>query len=245
MISASANDIIKTALRMLTVIDIAQEPPAEYGAVGYDTLLGLVDDLALHGRAVRTVARNQHSLTVNVGSYTVGVGGTWNQAYPVEIDAWSVIPDPAASPVQELPRGDPRTIQEWQGIPAKLLTSSLPTDLYYDHGWVAGLATVQVYPAPNTSTPDIVLYTPTPFATFADQSTVYTFPPGHWRMLTAKLACELGVYFPPGASEKVEAMAREALANIKRRNVRPQEARFDPMLGGTHQSGGYNPYTDR
>jgi hypothetical protein len=136
------------------------------------------------------------------------------------------------------------TLAEYQAIPIKTTTGSRPTAIYYDHAWAAGLGTITVYPVPDNSVCDLVLYTPGEAAVFADLTTVYTFPKGWSRMYRFCLAVELADDFGVTVSARVERIAIESLAAIKRSNFRMTDARLDPAMPGMRGGGRYNLYTD-
>jgi len=239
----SATDIITRSLRLLGVVGATDTPEAEELAVGKIALDDFVDSLGLERASIFTVSRNVYPLSSGVAAYTIGTGGTFNQARPVWIDNASVIPDRTASPSIEVPIGRPINIAEWQGLTDKSATGPWPTACYYDFAWAAGLGTIRVYPVPNTGLCDLVLYTPAAASTFADLTTVYAMPPGWSRMYRYNLALELAEDFGKTPSPRVERVAIEALAAIKRANLRPTDASLDPGTPGLRGSGRYDLYT--
>lgn len=238
----SATDLITSALRLLGVVDATETPSAEDLAAGKTVLDEFIDALGLQRASIFQVTRSVYPLSASVASYTIGTGGTFNQVRPIWIDSASVRPDRTASPVLEIPVGRPLTIAEYQTITDKSLTSEYPTALYYDHAWAAGLGTITVYPTPTTSLCDLVLYVPQAVTGFADLTTVYTFPPGYGRMLRYNLANDLSNEFPGTGSPRIDQVARESLAQVKRANHRATDVGLDPGLPGM-SAGRYNLYT--
>lgn len=236
----SATDLITRSLRLLGVLDAVDTPEAEDLAIGKVALDDFVDGLGIERAAVFTVARTVQALTAATATYTIGTGGVFNQVRPTWIDRVSVRPDRTASPVLELPLGRPLTLEEWQAIPVKTNTGPYPTALYYDHAWTAGLGLISVYPVPTVSVCDLVLYTPTPAAAFADLTTVYTLPPGWARMYRYNLAVEMADDFGVKPSTRVERIAAQSLAAVKRANWRPSDAALDPMTPGLRGRGRFN-----
>lgn len=74
---------------------------------------------------------------------------------------------------------------------------------------------------------------------FPDLTTDVALPPGWERAVVANLALELSPYYGREPNEVVVAMARSALAMIKRLAWQPTEAKMDPMFV---RSGGYDLY---
>jgi hypothetical protein len=239
----SATDIITRALRLLGVTGATDTPEAEELAVGKIALDDFVDSLGLERASIFTVGRNVYPLSNGVASYTIGTGGTFNQIRPVWIDNASVIPDRTATPALEIPIGRPINIAEWQGITDKSSTAPWPTACYYDFAWSAGLGNLSVYPVPNTGLASLVLYTPSAATAFADLTTVYALPPGWSRMYRYNLAMELADDFGKNPSSRVERIAIQALAAVKRANVRPTDATLDPLMPGLRGSGRFDLYT--
>lgn len=226
----SALDLTTRALQMLAVIDAVETPSAEDGALGLDELNDLVDQLGTQRLTIYYLARTLKTLASGTATYTIGSGGSINIARPVWIENAGLIIDTSASPVTEIPIAV-FTDDEWAGIAQKLLSSSLTLGIYYDHNWSAGLGLINIYPVPNVSTTQLVLYTPTAVTEFADLSTDYTFPPGYRAALIANLAMALAPYFPSNPpSDLVKQQAKDGMALIKRANFRLAEASIDRAL---------------
>ena len=240
----SATDFITVALRKLGVLDAVDTASAEDLAIGKTALDAFVDGLGAERASIYLVKRSVFPLTSGTATYTIGTGGIFNIVRPVWIDRVSIRPDRTASSVLELPIGPPMTVRAYQSIPIKSTTGSYPTAIYYDQNWVAGLGTITVYPVPNNSLCDLVLYVPTAVVAFADLTTVYTFPPGYERMFYFNLACELAEDFSATPSERTARVARESLAVVKRANSRPTDAALDPSMPGLRGGGRFNLYTD-
>lgn len=239
----SATDIITRLLRLLGVTGATETPEAEELAVGKIALDDFVDSLGLERASIFTVGRNIYPLSSGVASYTIGAGGTFNQIRPVWIDNASVRPDRTATDILEVAIGRPMNLAEWQALTVKTTTGPWPTSFYYDFAWSAGLGNITVYPVPDNSLCDLVLYTPTAATVFADLTTVYTMPPGWSRMYRYNLAIELADDFGKNPSSRVERIAIQSLAAIKRANLRPTDATLDPATPGLRGIGRFDLYT--
>lgn len=240
MAAYSALDFVTRALRLLGVCDPTETPQPEDAETGFQVLNDMVDAWATKRQTIHTIARTQFALSASTPSYTLGDGGDWDIVRPVWIEGVSVIPN-TSDPI-EVPIGRPLDIKQYQLIPQKDATSSMPTAVYWDRSWTAGLSRVYVFPIPDNDDCAIVLYTPAALTEFADQSTQYTFPPGYAKALRYNLALELA---PEYGLEPPKAVARQAmlsLADIQRANFAPVEAGFDPALVGRRR---YNIYTDQ
>jgi hypothetical protein len=245
MPSYSATDFGTRALRLLGVIDATQTPSSEDIQTAFEALNDLIDDWGTQRQTIYKIARNVFNLVSGQATYTLGSGGDWNIVRPVWIERISVIPENSGSGntgPMEIPIGYTLDIQAFQQICIKTAESSFPQAAYWDRGWTTGLSNVQVYPVPTSSDGAIVLYTPVAVTEFADLSTEYTFPPGYAKAIRYNLAVDLAPEFGIDAPNDVQRIATQSLADIKRANNAPIEARFDAALVGVR--GRYNIYTD-
>jgi hypothetical protein len=230
----TAHDVIADALQQLGVLGVGQALSGEDADRGLVALNRLIGRWATHPQTQFVQTRTQYSLTSGDASYTIGSGGDFDQARPVNRDFLvSVIPDRTETDPLEIPLGRPLSIEEYQAIPQKTLSGAYPTKVFYDHNWSAGLGIITVFPEPESSTAALVLYTRTPLTVFADLTTDYTFPPGYEEAIEYNLAIRLAPLFEKTPSQWLVTNAREALADIKRANFRPAEARFPSTLVGS------------
>ncbi len=239
----SALDFVSKAMKSLGLLDPGEVPEQSEAQDGLDLANEMIDDWGTQRRTMYFEAPNRYPLTSGKASYTIGVGGNFNQAHPAWIDRVSVIPNRTVAQPIEYPLGRPLTLPAYQSIPIKNLTAPYPFRVYYDQDWVAGLGTLYVLPIPNTSTADLILYCPTALSVFPDLSTTFTFLPGYARCISSNLALEIAADYgvkPPAA---VIRTAVPAFANIKRANMRFNQAEFDRAL--TNSPGRYNIYQDQ
>ncbi len=224
----SANDFGKRALQLLGVIDTTSDPSPEDAEIAFEALNDWIDGLATQRLTIHTVARSTGTYTSSASSITIGSGGTYNIARPLWIQGAAYLV-PATSPAVESPIAVWND-QEYQAEQVKAQTSTLPTALYYDYNWTAGLGNLYLWPIP-TQALTLILYTPTALTEFADHSTDYTFPPGYRRAITFNLANELAPWYPSVTPDpRIKEIAVESMANIKRANTRIPLAVMDPAL---------------
>ena len=239
----TAADFITKALRLLSVIDQIEPAEPEMLSDGFDVLQEMIDNWRTHRQLIVVSSPERHQLVSAQSVYTIGEGGNFNQARPMRIERWSIIPVRGASPELELPFRRPLTLAEWQRIQIKSTPGPYPTALYYDQGFINGLGKVYVVPVPNVGTVDVILYSPTPLEGFATLATRYIFPAGFAMAIRYNLAVELSANYPGSLTERVERKALSSLGDIKRANYRPKDAEFDAALTG-QASRRYDPYSD-
>lgn len=128
------------------------------------------------------------NLVSGTQSYTVGTGATWNVARPSFIDGAGIIVDPSATYPVEL-EVEVLTLRQYQQRVVKTVQSGLPRAIWYDHtNPSTNYGTVYVYPVPDTSTPDMVLYLPIAVTEFSALGTTLALPPSYRMAMIANLA---------------------------------------------------------
>ena len=233
----TAVDAIDRALRLLGVYDPLESASDAERKDGLTALNDMINDWGSQRLTIHTVTRTAGlDLVSGTQEYTIGSSGTFNLVRPSWIEYWGVVPDPSLTDPLELAMGPPLTVKQWARVPVKSTSGPYPTALYYDYGFASSLGTISVYPVPDSSTPDIVLYTPTAIIEFADLSTTsYLFPPGYRKAIIYNLALELAPEFGvKQINPLVIKGAEDSFANIKRANIRMDDLRVDDaLLGGS------------
>lgn len=200
--------------------------PPEESAYGFNKLNQMVDEFATERLEIYREQRvGPFNIVANTQSYRIGSGATWNTARPLWIDRAGVLVDGGATNPVELPV-KVLTTKEWSQVTVKSTTSSLPRQLFYDRDFDANSdGLIYLYPIPNVSTPDIVLYVPVAVAEFAldsDNNPIYTttvvLPPGYRSMLISNLAVimSLGVIT---VSDDLRERATTSKAKVAASNV--------------------------
>ena len=243
----TANELITRALKTVGVLASGETASSDDVADALVVLNNMVDTWATERLTIYTVARTAFDLSASTQDYTIGMGGTFNIPRPQWIVAASIITDKdaASAQKQELPIPNALTIQQWQEVGIKGLTSTYPTQFFYDKKWTAGLATISVWPIPDNSSCQLVLYTPTALSQFADLTTAYTFPPGYEEAMRYQLALRLAPEFGVTITPEIFKLATDTYANVKRLNLSTttEELSIDAAL--LAEGGRYDWRTDR
>lgn len=229
-------DLITAALKTLQVVADEETPEASEAADGLLRLNDWIDALALDDFTIYYLLRTVVPLTASTASYTIGVGGTINIPRPTDISAAGLILNTGTVPPNEL-EIDVFTQQQYEGIVQKTYSSTYPQGIYYDHGWVGGLATIAPFPIPNQSLSQLVLYTPQALTEMTLAGNV-TFPPGYRRLLRYGLARELAPEFGGWDAQK-EKLYLTAYQMVQQKNLRMS----DLMVGGGQRSNIYTGVT--
>jgi hypothetical protein len=218
---------------------------AEDQQIGLACLNGLVDTLGAMRQMSYQVARAVYPIFSGQGEYEIGPNATGSHAFvqerPIDIQSWSIILTNTGNPALEMNHKDVLSDDEYAAIPLKTLTSTFPTEMYFDNA--SPTAKIKLWPVGTQSGNQIVLYYPTTvsqFTSLTQQIAAGKFlPPGYLECLEYGTAIRMAPKF--GADTPVEVATRATLtmAAIKARNV------YVPTLSMPFQKPtGYNWLTD-
>jgi hypothetical protein len=230
-------DLIKRSLRLLGALNIGDNPTAEEAQDALLALNAMTDAWATERLMMFTTGRNIYNLAPGQQVYQIGpLGPDWIAPRPAYLDgAGLLITNTDPTQVLEQPLDVLRTDLQWARIRAKGITSTLPTTIYYDHGFSSGIlnlgsGNVAFWPIPTFAN-QVALYTPTIIAQFTGLTQTISMPPGYNRALPYNLAIELAPEFDREPSEAVVAVALEAKASLKRANLQLNTLRTDLPRG--------------
>lgn len=202
---ATANDIIKRALRQINVLAVSESPSGDESASALSTLNDMLaswanDQLMTYQRVNRSKA-----LTSGTGQYTIGSGGDWNTTRPLRIAKAFVRDSNGYDTELGILNND-----QWSRVWDKDLESTYPVYLYYRPNYPLG--EINVWPEPGTG---ITLHIEVwdQFTAFSALTTTVSLPPGYERMLSLGLALELAAeYHPP---QRITAYIMDRFNNAK------------------------------
>ncbi len=176
-------------------------------------------------------------LTPGTTAYTIGPGGTWNGVRPLDIRR-----DPGRAYVTDYNNNnypmDVITQEQFNLIGNRLIDSNLPDMMFYDPQYPLGI--INIFPSPDISY-TVTFICDLALTNFANLYSTFTLPPGYKRAMQTSLALEIWPGFKPDGSSPsppLLAAASTAKGNIKRKNMKPLKAFFDPEI----VSRGYGTY---
>lgn len=225
---AEVRDIVTAALRELGVLAAGEVATADEANSGLEELNRLVDQWAGERLLIYRITRTTWTLISGTQVYTVGTGGTVNVVRPVYLDHVSFI-DTSTNPDTEYPL-TPLTDNAWAALAQKALTSTLPSNWFYNPTFPLG--TLSLWPAPTSATLQGALYAPQQVAEFAGLDEVISLPPGYRRMLVKNLARDLAPSYDRPVHPELKEEAIESKATVKRNNYRLSDLSFDPAVTG-------------
>ncbi len=225
----TGTQFVTLALREIQVLDPTATASGERLDDGIAAACDLLDSWQIDNLTIGATTITPYALVSGTQTYTIGSGGAFNQTYPANgIDLWSVVPDVTAQYPLEIPRGRPLTFVEWQQIRLKTNPGGLPSALYFDNAFTAGLGQISLYPVPNVNNIGVRLYQKyAPVVTLV-AATTYNMRPGMTRAFTLGLALELADRYGKGAvvTPRLEARAARALAQLRVSNIQPRQSRI-------------------
>lgn len=240
---ADVRDVVTDALQEIGVIAADETAPASDALAGLRALNRLVDQFAAERLMIYSYTVTTYLFVSGTQDYTVGSGGNFDVARPVNVEGLRLnYRDSAITPLEETPLQS-FTEELWARLTPKSLTANEPSGFYYKASYP--LAYISLWPVPTSATLTGCLYTELPVSEFTSLSTAISLPPGYRRMLVKNLAVELAPSYERSAQRELVAAAIESKAVVKRSNRRTRDMTFDPgaLLGAS--GGGYNIETDR
>lgn len=233
--STSVNAICEAAYQEIGVLGEGQPMSALKGAAAVKKLNLLLDNLNAERCGVYTDLFPTGVLVPNLAPHTIGPSGTYVVTQrPVTLDGCNII-DSSVTPPCVIANLNIRDQNWWLAQSVKALTSTLPTDVYYQPSWPNG--NLFFWPVPTVAY-GVEFMIRVVLAGVTLQTVTDAMPPGYEEMVTLTLAEMLA----PGESQAIPAStakrAREARARVYANNdITPKVATKDyGMPGGRRQS---------
>lgn len=219
---ATANSLIKGALRLLQVKEANEPISAAEGQDGLDALNELIDswsneDLMQH-------FRKEHSINYVSGqeTYTVGVGGDFNVTRFLSIEN-AFTRDNGESDWEIIEINN----DQYQRIILKETESSYPRYFFYRPDFPLG--EISVWPSPGESL-EFHINVRTQLTQYTDINTNLDFPPGYSRALRYNLAVEIAPEYKMNISPLIMKQAISSKEYIKDTNNKNIPELESPLL---------------
>lgn len=229
----NGNDLITSALRMVGVVASGETAPAADVADALVVLNQMIEAWGAESLSIFALNTSTFDFVAGQQAYTLGTGGNFNVARPARINYVSVISNTNPAQPNEIPI-QMLTDEEWQNIPVKLTTSTLPTAVNDDDAFP--LRNLSFWPVPSDPSAQARLYLWAALNQFTDLTTDFTFPPGYMEALKYNLAIRLAAEWRADLSPLTLQLAMDAKGRIKSQNIEPVLVKCDPAIvatGGT------------
>jgi len=227
-----AQPIISDALRLIGQVHPGQTPADAELAEGLLVLNALLDSWSIERLNIIVVGSALYDLVTATGAYTIGPGGTFNQARPIKIERANikVVDGGAATHWLRLGPLGLLTAKEWAAIIEPGATATVPEALYYDHAFPLGNINLWPVPVFTGTAPKIELFYWNALTAFPDLNTTdVSLAPGYDAALKYNLALVLAPRHGVAPPQAVVAAAAETKAAIRALNVALPDA--EPPAG--------------
>jgi hypothetical protein len=218
----SALDLIKSSMRLATILASGETPTADEANDGLKSLNDILENWSLENLAVWQTSDFTANLVVGQAAYTIGPTGNFNTTRPVRIGASYTTVNGSDFPVTQW------GLEEYNAVAVKA-TGGIPERFVYLNEYPLGQ--IILYPVPAIASTislnvDRVLSFPVTLAT------QLAFPPGYEKALRYTLATNLAPEYGVAPPAIVSAIAASSKADIKRANKKSVVAAYDPTLLG-------------
>lgn len=184
--------------------------------------------------------RVTYTLPSGTSESTIGPTGDIVTQRPVFVNQINYIV-PGSTPPVEVPMG-PMDDQQFQNLSIKSLTSSLPTEYYYQTSMTVENGTITWWPV-VTQDVDLAIYLQLGMTEPPTLDTVLTVPPAYADAFHYDLAYRLCGPFARPMPEQLPSLRQQALMMMKRPNLDPGMLTVDQALLG-NTGGAYNVLSD-
>lgn len=211
---ATGTTLINRALRSLKVLASGASPTSAETADALVALNSMLESWRNDGLLVYAAVDSSLTMVSTQSSYTIGTSGDLNITRPVKIESAFMRISGVDTPVRMLDES------EWYAIPDKTVTSTLVECAFYNPTMASSQGTLLVYPVPTAANVLHLIHWIVLASLSAAGDTV-TLPPGYDRAISLNLALDLADEFDVTPSALLVKNAKDALAQIKRRNSKP------------------------
>lgn len=222
MASYSAQTLINGAFVDLGILGQGGVPGVDDSNEALTLLNYMIQQWHIQNKFVWQIVSTLWPLVANTGSYTIGVGGTFNGPRPTFIEeAYISFVGPGANLMTS--KLNPLTAKAFNDISDLSATAELPQGLYNDRA--SPLSTLYLYPKPRcTVATTLQLLTWSQIGAFTTLATAVDLPDGYAEAIRKALAVRcmpmFGVAINPAVAQLISATALQAEAAISDLNMR-------------------------
>ena len=221
MATIVALDLIKSSLRLINAIAIGETPTGQEATDALRVLNNLLEVWNTENLTVLTTEDQTFTFVPGQASYTIGPGGDWVGTRPIQIASAYTRYQGTDFPLQEV-------TDDWYNLVAtKNQQSQIPLWFRYEADFP--LATITLWPVPDVAS-TMTITANKPFGPVASTAAVLNLAPGYEQALRYALAVHLAPEYQVNVPQIVVDIAKGSKAQIKRANIKPQVARFDPAI---------------
>lgn len=223
-------ELITDALTDLGMQDPSEVLSADKASHALRVLNRMLSGWANEDLMIVTKDRLTFNLVGGQQSYTIGVGGNFNTAYPVrpgQIDLVSVMFGNVEIPIEVL------NDEQWRDITLKTVNSTFPLQMWANGNYP--LDVLYFWPIPTTAAP-LIMTVWGQITAFASVNDTVTLPQGYEEAIVSNLALKLAPSYGATPSPGIMQTAMASKAKIKAMNWEPTYRSVDSALSGSHNN---------
>lgn len=234
--AVTALNIVTDAMRDLGLLNASDPASGDDADFVLTKLNRLVDNLNAEREAIYDASMVVYTLTPALAPHTIGPTGTFVVTQrPVSLEGANLILT-TSTPAVRVPI-NLRDEGWWLDVRVRALSTSIPTDVFYDAAWPNGA--LNFWPVPSTAY-QVELWTRSVVAELA-LTTTFSMPPGYRDMITLTLEESLlgpfRVAGPPGLSQDAaKARGRVQANNVTVPTIVTQDAGMPGGRAATHMN---------
>jgi len=224
----SAQDIIKSALRLINALASGENPTGTEAEDALIVLNQMIDSFNAESLMIFTESIQDFAFIPEQQTYKLGTGGDFNAPRPAKIDRASVIL--VTNPVN--PIEIPIVIysdQDWQQVTLKTIDTTYPLSMYDDGAFP--FRNLSFWPIPRDNSSTFRMYSWSPLSQFPDLATKLSFPPAYFELIRYNLAVRLAPEFQAPLRPEVSGLALSSLAKVKAMNAKNDTLTSDLGVG--------------
>lgn len=219
----TVRDLIRRSMRLVNIVDAAEEPDADEFQDALGTLNDMLDAWSLESLILPFKTSAQYPVTAGKKVYSIGpANADWIGVRPIRLVSANIrVSGNLDIPIQIL------ETQQYQGIPVKDVPGPQSTSLYYDPQLPNGF--VSLYPVPNAVFSVVLVYDGI-FQRVTLDTTLDGFMDGMIAALRYNLAVDLSPEYGKTPSQIVVGRATAYKGAVKSRNLKALDAVQDWRL---------------
>ena len=221
---STALDLIKRSLRILGVLSIGEEPSADEGQDALFALNTMLGGWNTNRLLMLDLDFEEFNLIPGQQDHTIGPGGDFDTAVPVWTKEIFVTDDAGYDRPVEIVDSN-----FWGNLNSFDLGTNYPSYAYIDQNFP--LRTIKFYPTPKKNN-KIKIHNLRKLSSLTGLTSNIVAPEGYDRAIIYNLAVEMAPEYGVQLDPIVLDIARKSLGDIKRVNIKPVKAQFDPFLVG-------------
>jgi hypothetical protein len=207
---ADVTDLITQAAGLIGGLTQGTGLNASELADGFARLNILVDAWNADPLNHYAVLSEQVTLSSGVGSYTLGVGGSFSATRPVVIESANIILSGLKHPMDLINKAAYDAILEPTG------EMTVPRKLYSDGAFPT--TTIKIWPVPS-GTPDLEINSPFIIPAFGALNSAVSLPPAYYKALLYTLAVDIAPSFRLQLDPSLPQIALDAQQQMKKPNI--------------------------